>query len=300
MTIKRYFLDVPDFSGATLEDIVEELKDYFVATEEDIHCFEKVNNEVRDCAKNIDDVKLIGSYIKYWMGLLEDFQTDFKRLLDEIPEGVEERHIETLSRFFDRCSIEQTHKCNEFENEVLERPSENDRLNSLADQVFELASQCFNDNSILKDISNRLRAFVGSRTDKRAKAKGFICLDVPQGLSWGDVSIRFLDEESVEIRAGGKPLGAKRFSVLGFENKKTKRPNTLWITLLALGRKDGELSWNTKDHSGGITFEEKKNISLLRKRLNNLFEIFDDPFYPYEKEKAYKAKFAISASKEDF
>ncbi len=306
MTIKRHFLGFPDYSGASLEDIITELENFLASTGADIHSFEKLKKEVEDQVKHLDEARLIGSYIKYWTGLLVDFQADFERLLGEIPKSVEERHLETMRQIFERSSFELLHKCNNFEEKVLERSLGDERLNSLADQVFELASQRFNDNGTLKDLSNRLRAFagsgkskLGSAKDQRANIKGAVPLDVPQGLSWGDVTMRFLDEENLEIRAGRKPLGAKKFTVLGFENKKTERPDTLWVTLWALGQLDGELSWKMADHTEKIDPKMKKNISILRNRLKNLFGIYEDPFYPYIKKRAYKTKFRICIRKKE-
>jgi hypothetical protein len=151
----------------------------------------------------------------------------------------------------------------------------------------------------LNGLSDRLRAFIGSRKDQQARTKGVGPLDIPEGLLWGDISMRFLDKECLDIRAGGKPLGAKNFAVLGFENKKNKSPDTIWFTLFALGENEGEITWKGRDRSGELSSKLKKNISILRKRLKDLFAISEDPFYPYIEKRAYKAKFSITVRKED-
>jgi len=198
-----------------------------------------------------------------------------------------------------RSSFEQIQKCNEFEENILEKPLENRLLSSLADKVYELAFQRFNDYGTLEDLRNRLRAFIGSGKSQRIKTKGVVPLDIPQGLSWGDISMRFIDKECLYIKAGGKSLGNINFAVLGFENKKNGKPDIVWLTLFILGQLDGEISWETKGRSEEDASKVKKNISILRRRLKNLFGISGDPFYPYNKEKAYKTKFIISADKEE-
>jgi hypothetical protein len=238
-------------------------------------------------------------HINYWAGLLKDFQADFKRILDEIPERVEERHLETLRQIHGKSNYENRQTRITFGEMISDKLSRNKILESLANRVLALAWQRFVDNEPLDALSSRLRAFVGSRGGRRPKTKGIEPLDVPQSLLWGNVHMMFYDKEHVEIRAGGKPLGLRSFAVLGFENKKNKSPDIIWDTLLLLGKHDGEITWKTKDGSGEITAKLKKRISILRKRLKNLFGISEDPFCPYTKKGGYKAKFRVSVRNEE-
>jgi hypothetical protein len=114
-------------------------------------------------------------------------------------------------------------------------------------------------------------------------------LPVPEGASWGDVYIRFLKgNEDAEIRVGRLGFGPKNYAVLGFKYRKAPGPDKLWETLRTLADAGGEITWDKKGDP-----KLKKNISLLRIRLKQLFLIDGDPFYPYQKYNAYKAKFII-------
>ncbi|MGA2361076.1 MAG: hypothetical protein ABSG73_01305 [Candidatus Aminicenantales bacterium] len=302
MAIRRRFLDVPDYTLASLDDITEALENCSAQTEKDLIEFKKIKDKIE---KNVEkgselskEAVLVKRYVQYWMSLLEDFQADLKRILDELPGGVEERHLEALKQIHERSLFEQEQSCSRFEEKVIENLN-NQSLETLADEAFELAFQGFYDNVVLVDLGNRLRAFIGSKKGQRTRTKGIGPLEVPQGSSWGDISIRFLDGESVEIRAGRKPLGAWNFAVLGFEDKRAKRPDQVWQTLWLLGLKCGEISWETRSDSGRIRLTLQKNISILRKRLKALFALSEDPFFPYDKANAYKAKFNVIANEKD-
>jgi hypothetical protein len=112
---------------------------------------------------------------------------------------------------------------------------------------------------------------------------------IPEDSSWNDVSIRFLKRsEDIEVKVGKNPNGVWNFAALGFAKKKAKGPDIRWGLLRVLAGAGGEISWAKKGRS-----IYKKNISLLRIKLKELFETEDDPFCPYQKCRSYKARFTI-------
>ena len=116
-------------------------------------------------------------------------------------------------------------------------------------------------------------------------------LNIPADLNWCDITIRFISDESVEIRASGTALGVKNFIELGFRDERTlSAPDQLWRTLFLFAKNNGELSWGNSDANVRI----RAYIKTIRKRLQYLFGIDEDPFHPYKKNKAYKLKLNIS------
>lgn len=129
---------------------------------------------------------------------------------------------------------------------------------------------------------------------KGAQSIGHL-LTVPEGIKWGDVSIIFISEEAVEIRAR-VPLGVKNFIELGFkDNRGANKPDRKWELLKDLGRYCGSISWKDKSASSKL----KPHIKTLRKRLRALFKIDDDPFFPYRRTRGYKTKFSIAFREEN-
>jgi hypothetical protein len=119
-------------------------------------------------------------------------------------------------------------------------------------------------------------------------------LNIPEYATWDSVIIRFISSDTVEIRAGGRPIGVKHYKELGFDDKKTGRSDPLWAVLIYLGKVHGELSSDELIAKDGACF--KKNISKLRARLKAGFGISSDPFLPYYKSESFRTRFVISGT----
>ena len=116
--------------------------------------------------------------------------------------------------------------------------------------------------------------------------------------SWRDVTIRFINEQAVQITVGESRLPVQGYEELGFAGKRSKRPNRAWLMLRRLARKDGVLT----DLPGGQWTPERikarKIIQELRKILRNLVKPdadsvpYADPV-PYKTGFGYKVAFKI-------
>lgn len=144
-------------------------------------------------------------------------------------------------------------------------------------------------------------------------------IQIPPNTKWEDIKIKFLNGHDVKIEVNGNKFDSD-FKQMGFEDKKSRRPNKQWELLHQLLQKEGAISWqdapegkNTKskgiEQAFGFEQEEdneeqenrgfsygrsadsvKKTKQLLSATLKAFFQIKDDPFFPYHKEKAYKIK----------
>ena len=109
-------------------------------------------------------------------------------------------------------------------------------------------------------------------------------------LRWQDVSIQFLDGHNVRISAKDTNL-AVDYRQMGFEDARTRLPNTQWALMNVLAEKGGQLGWENSEAADNI----KKRKQVLSDTLKAFFQIDDDPFYPYRDEKAYRTKFTLKA-----
>lgn len=119
-------------------------------------------------------------------------------------------------------------------------------------------------------------------------------LNIPEYATWDSVIIRFITADTVDIRAGGFPVGVKHYEELGFANKKTGGTDPLWGQLKYLAKVNGELSSDALAAEDGARF--KKDISRLRARLKTGFGIVSDPFLPYYKSESFRTRFVISGT----
>lgn len=115
-------------------------------------------------------------------------------------------------------------------------------------------------------------------------------LDVPAGLKWEDVEIRFLTEETIHI----KYQGVRRnfgFADLGFEDARSKgTPDGAWIFLRELATAPNN---EIVRHPIAPAVAEKR-VETLRKRLRTILGLGDDPFFSYRKEHCYRPRFKVS------
>ena len=137
------------------------------------------------------------------------------------------------------------------------------------------------------------------RDKQPSRVHTIIPFPIPQDAFWGDVYIRFLDCEKVEIRVLEKSYGVNNFAVLEFENKRTHIPIKIWETLYTLAKVKGVLEMTDDILSEKERDTLEKNISLLRKKLKKLFGTAVDPFQPYKKSNWYETKFNISVIREE-
>jgi hypothetical protein len=114
----------------------------------------------------------------------------------------------------------------------------------------------------------------------------------PEGLTWKEVTIAFVSNDSIRVSAHSK---SKRFTFAeaGFKDgRKGDLPDTLWDILRVLARHGGEVDRGSKT-SQKVKGQMKAAIKEIRKRLKALVGIADDPFYPYREKQAYVAKFTL-------
>jgi len=125
---------------------------------------------------------------------------------------------------------------------------------------------------------------------RKSKNSEIALQQFPKDLKWEDITIQFFNGQDVMVKAKNKVINAN-FETMGFMDEKRKLPNKQWELLIALSKRNGEMSWqNNKNLS-------QKDIDAIKKRKQNLsdtlktyFQISDDPFSDYNKEKMYKIK----------
>jgi len=129
--------------------------------------------------------------------------------------------------------------------------------------------------------------------DEKTGKESIVKFPSPPDLCWEEVSMAFISNKAIKVRARGQ-LREYRFDQIGFENKRSGKPNRLWFLLQVFGARGGQLSWQDLSSTGMTANQVQSNVKRLRKSLRKFMGIEDDPFYPYWKVKAYEAKFAIT------
>jgi hypothetical protein len=93
------------------------------------------------------------------------------------------------------------------------------------------------------------------------------------GLRWQEITIKFVDPESVRI-AAREQKAVFSFRDLLCEDSRKRQPDSQWKLLKWLADNHGELSWEDTEASDDI----KTRKYLLSKSLKKFFNIIEDPF----------------------
>ena len=105
---------------------------------------------------------------------------------------------------------------------------------------------------------------------------------------WKDISIRFLDERNVLIRAGNK-TSTVDYEGLGFSDDKSNKPNLAWVFLLGMAKNNGE----TKTIPSPVPDNIKQIKKQISDWLKKVFKNDTEPFYDFSETNTYKLKITL-------
>jgi hypothetical protein len=112
----------------------------------------------------------------------------------------------------------------------------------------------------------------------------------PDGLLWDEVRVTFSTGDSEIVRLSARDVSRRySFAELGFSDRRTQKPDKVWIFFRALAEEQGEI--RRKD--AAATDQAKAYVAALRRRLREIFGIDGDPFRPYREKNAYVARFIV-------
>lgn len=146
-------------------------------------------------------------------------------------------------------------------------------------------------------------------------------LKLPPNTKWKDITIKFKDGHKIDIIIADKTTRSD-YEKMGFEDRRTRKPDKQWALLIKLSENNGEIDWHsrlqsktvntqltkqklgfednedTEDQNRGFSYKKasdsiKKTKQLLAKKLKTFFGIKEDPFFPYRKEGSYKIKIIL-------
>lgn len=116
---------------------------------------------------------------------------------------------------------------------------------------------------------------------------------LPAGTRWEDFIIEFLDNNKVLVQVKGQSEELD-YKAMGFDDKRSGKPDSQWAFLKILSAHGGEISWS--DQNANDNFKKVKE--RLATKLKSYFAIDYDPFYPYSEGKSYKIKPTLMPSED--
>ncbi|HQF21741.1 MAG TPA: hypothetical protein PLT37_10940 [Kiritimatiellia bacterium] len=153
-----------DYTGVSMDDMLAHLRDWKTNTDNTIALLEKHLATVLKNAERLDKPDELESFITHFLDLFRRYSADFGRLLAELPQSVEERHIDIVRQIYDSSQHEDG-LCVMFKREHISRPLKDESLRvSLIDRIYGDTRDMIVDYVDLNNLVHRLRTFVGTKT----------------------------------------------------------------------------------------------------------------------------------------
>ena len=110
---------------------------------------------------------------------------------------------------------------------------------------------------------------------------------------WENIAMTFISDERVQVKDGTQ-VQTFNYTEMGFEDRRSGKPNQAWGVLRALAQASGVLpvcARNSKDF-----LEMAKRIERMRQTLKKHFQITSDPL-PWDAVKGYCCRFKIGCAR---
>lgn len=116
----------------------------------------------------------------------------------------------------------------------------------------------------------------------------------PPDVKWKDITFTIISNDAIKVTTGDKST-RYTFAEMGFKDgRKGDQPNGLWTLLInGFGKSPTGISWSNNKLPQKQINKLKTDVGRIRKALKVFTKLTEDPFYPYQRVKAYKPKFKI-------
>jgi len=298
---------VRDYRLVQLPDLIQDIGDHRDLARETINRLDSLKADVSGNAGQLDDAEGILQAMEHMLSVLGGIWGDISRLSEELPLGVEDKHIEAIGQIHEACKIEKRGTCPAFKEAFICRKLKDESMRGLLDQIHSLYDDRMFNLLVLADINARLTTYIGAGLqDRRYRSRGLKNtgipdMQIPADTRWVDIKLEFQDHEQLKIFIKNEAYAVKDYRALGFldsrtvrKSPRTGRPKRLWRTLALFAVCTGEVSWDNTDSPAPDNFV--KNVSKLRDHLKKLFRLSDDPITHYERDRSrsYRAVFQIT------
>lgn len=138
------------------------------------------------------------------------------------------------------------------------------------------------------EARQRLQAFRDSVIPQATKQDGTMFFPTPANVSWADVRIKFIDGETVSIKAGAA-AGTFVYAQMGMADGRHARPTKQWELLRSFAQGYGTLTWK----SPAADRRNQKRRERLAQDLKKFLRIDGEPILPTDDAKGWRTVFQL-------
>ena len=158
---RSLMVGMTDYTGVAFTEIVSHIRDWRDETSRCIETLAGVRTKVVADRDRLDGPDDIIAYINHFVDLFGRYLCDFDRLLEELPIGVIDAHLEIVEQIYTSSKFEDT-LCARFTQDHIDRRMKDERLRSLVDEIYSESRSMLADYRDLSNLVPRLRTFVGT------------------------------------------------------------------------------------------------------------------------------------------
>jgi hypothetical protein len=180
-----------DYTGVSFDDIYDHLKEWRDSTNKLLQKLAECKSAVTQNKEKINYVDDVNYFIDQSIDLFKRFSSDYDRLLNEIPKGVTNAHIEIIKQILNR-SVYHEKYCIQFKRDHIEKGLSDESMRPLLDDIYAQTREEIINYSDLSNVIPRLKTYLGSDAGPTTIGKLlniYRRMSVMQKLSfWGSVA----------------------------------------------------------------------------------------------------------------
>lgn len=162
MTRKRSMIaGFTDYTCVGIGDIIAHLRDWQTMAEETVTKLRKLQAKVEANRDIFESPTAATRYIDRFCDLFDRYASDFRRLVEEMPRGVRQSHIESISQIYESSRFEEQ-ACIAFKQRFIEHDLKNEKARPVLDDIYSETRDTVIDYLDLSNLAVRLRALVTS------------------------------------------------------------------------------------------------------------------------------------------
>lgn len=162
----------PDADGpVSIEDILAHLQRWRPESESAVESLRACRQEVEVASRQFESPQAALEYIDFFVGFVERAAADIELVVNELPRGVSQTHLDTLRQIASNAAAEQR-RCLMFRDKWINRPLPYEQVRPLLNRI---SNETRDQLAAYRDLglaASRLAALVGTLPPAPAKTLG--------------------------------------------------------------------------------------------------------------------------------
>lgn len=158
---RSFFAGMTDYTGVSLDAIIEHIEDWNKATKDELENLENYARLIENNESCFNDVEGIKDYIFFFTDLFKRYISDLDKLVLEMKGGVADQHIEIIRQLCESSQHEE-HSCVNFKKRYIACALKDEKMRTILDSIYARTRGLLIDYRDMSNIIHRLKVFTSS------------------------------------------------------------------------------------------------------------------------------------------